>query len=86
MKWEINLRLVNYLGTVYHFSIGKYTFVFDGQKTIGIYAIEDVGLSINLIENKTSDMEKNERFMMAFFQDYMNRVITKRLTVSNFNN
>ena len=77
---------VHFFGTVYHFSIGKYTFVFDGQKTIGVYAIEDVGLSDNIMENKTPDMEQNERFMKAFFQDYMNRVINKRLSVSSSTN
>jgi phosphoglycerol transferase MdoB-like AlkP superfamily enzyme len=77
---------VHYLGTVYHFSVGEFTFVFDGEKTIGVYAVEDVGLSVNLIENKTPEMEQHERFMKAFFQDYMNRVITKRLAVSSFNN
>jgi hypothetical protein len=66
--------------------VGEFTFVFDGEKTIGVYAVEDVGLSVNLIENKTPEMEQHERFMKAFFQDYMNRVITKRLAVSSFNN
>lgn len=77
---------VHHFGTVYHFSIGDYTFVFDGKKTLGVYAFDDFGLTKNLIENSTPEMKANERFMKAFFQDYMNRVITKKLTAKTIIN
>lgn len=70
---------VHYFGTVYHFSIGDYTFVFDGKKTRGVYAFDDFGLTENLIDKRTPEMDNNEQFMKAFFQDYMNRVVTKKL-------
>ena len=66
-------------GTVYHLITEKYILVFDGNSVIGIYDKEDQWLSNNLKENSNINFSKEEKFLKAFMQDYMNRIIEKKL-------
>ena len=70
---------IHFSGTVYHFITDKYILVFDGDSVIGIYDKEDQWLSNNLKENSNINFSNEEKFLKAFMQDYMNRIIEKKL-------
>ena len=70
---------IHFSGTVYHFITDKYILVFDGDSVIGIYDKEDQWLSNNLKENSNINFSEEEKYLKAFMQDYMNRIIEKKL-------
>ena len=70
---------IHFSGTVYHFITDKYILVFDGDSVIGIYDKEDEWLSNNLKENSNINYSNEEKYLKAFMQDYMNRIIEKKL-------
>ena len=70
---------IHFSGTVYHFITDKYILVFDGDSVIGIYNKEDQWLSNNLKENSNINFSNEEKYLKAFMQDYMNRIIEKKL-------
>jgi hypothetical protein len=57
--------------------MNQFTLVFDGQNVIGVYNIDDYALKNNLIFDVDFSIE--ERYLKAFFQDYMNRIIEGKL-------
>ncbi|WHF51620.1 sulfatase-like hydrolase/transferase [Chryseobacterium gotjawalense] len=62
------------------FMIGNYIYLFNGKEVTGIYNISDKGLEQNLINKvKNPEMEKGILLSKAWYQDYMNRVITRKL-------
>ena len=63
----------------YQVQRGNYICIFDGEKTIGFYDIQDKGLEKNLIANRNDEMDKLELFCKAFLQDYYERIINKNL-------
>jgi len=70
---------IHFSGTVYHFSMNKFTLVFDGDDVIGVYKINDYALNENLINDDQIDYSFEEQYLKAFFQDYMERIIDKKL-------
>jgi phosphoglycerol transferase MdoB-like AlkP superfamily enzyme len=70
---------IHYSGTVYHFSMGDFNLVFDGEAIIGVYGIKDSHLEYNIINDSNIDYSKEEIYLKAFFQDYMDRIIEKKL-------
>ena len=68
---------IHFSGTVYHFSMNEYNLVFDGEKVIGVYNIKDYALSNNIMSDVDYSIE--ERYLKAFYQDYMNRIIEDKL-------
>ena len=68
---------INFSGTVYRFSMNNFTLVFDGNKVIGVYSIDDHGLEKNIINE--ADYSEEETYLKAFIQDYMERIIDKKL-------
>lgn len=72
--------VVNSLGNVHRYTKGNYTCVFDGKEVLGFYDIKDKALNHNLIKNRNAEMDNLELESKAFYQDYMNRVIDKKLT------
>jgi hypothetical protein len=58
---------------------GNYICTFDGKNALGFYDIKDKALKSNLIKNRNSEMDAIELQCKAFIQDYMNRVIDKKL-------
>ena len=68
---------IHFSGTVYHFSMNEYNLVFDGEKVIGVYNIKDYALSNNIMSDVDYSIE--ERYLKAFYQDYMNRIIEGKL-------
>jgi hypothetical protein len=59
---------------------GNYICTFDGKKAIGFYAAQDKAMKHNLIAKRNSEMDLLELRCKAFIQDYMERIIDKRLT------
>ena len=70
---------IHFSGTVYHFITEKYILVFDGDSVIGIYDREDQWLTNNLKENSNINFSNEEKYLKAFMQGYMNRIIEKKL-------
>ncbi|QBO58575.1 LTA synthase family protein [Chryseobacterium salivictor] len=62
------------------FMIGNYIYLFNGKEVTGIYNISDKGLERNLINKvKNPETEKGILLSKAWYQDYMNRVINRKL-------
>lgn len=79
-KNETNI-IVNSFGSVNNFIIGNYIYTFDSEmKVLGIYSKEDLGLENNLISKiNSTEIKKGEMLAKAWIQDYMNRVINRKL-------
>lgn len=71
--------VINSTGNIYQFSKGNYICTFDGKNALGFYDKNDKALKNNLIKNRNAEMNEMELNCKAFIQDYMNRVIDKRL-------
>lgn len=63
----------------YQLQRGNYICIFNGEKAIGFYDIQDKGLQNNLIANRNAEMDELEIFCKAFLQDYFERIIDKEL-------
>jgi phosphoglycerol transferase MdoB-like AlkP superfamily enzyme len=72
--------VIKYASNVYQFMEGNYICCFDGKKSVGFYDKDDKGMKNNLIKHKNHEMEAIELHCKAFIQDYMERIIDKRLT------
>lgn len=72
--------VVKYGANVYQFMSGNYICTFDGKKAVGFYAATDKGMENNLITKRNLEMNVLELRCKAFLQDYMERIIDKRLT------
>jgi len=68
---------IHFSGTVYRFSMNDFILVFDGDKVIGVYNINDYALNDNIIDEV--DYSTEEKYLKAFFQDYMDRIIENKL-------
>ncbi|MFN3969642.1 LTA synthase family protein [Flavobacterium sp.] len=72
--------VVKYGANVYQFMSGNYICTFDGKKAVGFYDKNDKGMKKNLIGQRNAEMDAIELRCKAFIQDYMERVVDKRLT------
>jgi phosphoglycerol transferase MdoB-like AlkP superfamily enzyme len=72
--------VVKYGSNMYQFMSGDYICTFDGKKAIGFYDKDDKAMEHNLISKRNPAMDLLELRCKAFVQDYMERVIDKRLT------
>ena len=71
--------VINSTGTIYQFAKGNYICTFDGQKVLGFYDKNDKGLTHNLIGKRTPEMNELELHCKAFIQDYMQRIVDKKM-------
>ena len=72
--------VVNSDGTSEQFMIGNYIYRFDGKEITGVYNKTDLGLENNLISTlKTAEVKKGKLTAKAWYQDYMDRVINRKL-------
>lgn len=73
--------IVNSTGAVNNFTIGNYIYTFDSEMNLlGVYAKEDLGLLHNKIkEPQNSEIKRSILLAKAWFQDYMDRVINRKL-------
>lgn len=73
--------VINYFGGSGYFMINKgYICVSNGEKTIGIYRANDHDLKNNLIDSVQQNFNNMDIKMHTFIQDYMHRVINRKLT------
>lgn len=71
---------INFVGDLYQFGRGNYFCTFDGKSATGFYDKNDKGLTKNLIQIRNAEMNDLELRCRAFVQDYMNRVMDRRLS------
>ncbi len=71
--------VVRYSANLYQFMSGNYICTFDGNKAVGFYDKKDIGLQANLISQRNREMDLLEIRCKAFLQDYMERIIDKKL-------
>ena len=69
---------INYLDGIYQYCKGNYVLQFDGQQTIGVYALTDYLMRQNL-KGKVAEQPQLEREVKAIIQQYMARMIDNRL-------
>lgn len=79
-KDKVTPFVMRYSSDKYQMMSGNYICTFDGEKAVGFYKKEDKELKNNLINRRTIEMNVLERRCKAFLQDYMERVIDKKLT------
>ena len=71
--------VINSTGDITQFLKGNYICVFDGKNAIGFYDKNDKALITNLINNRNQEMNDIELQCKAFIQDYMNRIIDRKM-------
>lgn len=72
--------VVNSDGSTEQFIIGNYIYRFDGKEIIGVYDKTDLGLEKNLTaQPETPEIKKGKQTAKAWYQDYMDRVINRKL-------
>lgn len=72
--------VIKYGSNMFQFMSGNYICTFDGKKAIGFFDKDDKAMEHNLISKRNTAMDLIELRCKAFVQDYMERVIDKRLT------
>jgi phosphoglycerol transferase MdoB-like AlkP superfamily enzyme len=77
---QVKPFVMKYGANVYQFMSGNYVCTFDGKKAVGFYDINDKGMDKNLIKKRTAEMNLLELRCKAFIQDYMQRIMDKKLT------
>lgn len=72
--------MVNSDGNNEQFMIGNYIYRFDGKEIVGVYDKTDLALEKNLISQlKKTEVEQGKQTAKAWYQDYMDRVINRKL-------
>ena len=69
---------INYLDGIYQFCKGDYVLQFDGQQTIGFYALKDYQMKKNL-KGLMPEQRQMEKEVKAIIQQYMARMIDNQL-------
>jgi phosphoglycerol transferase MdoB-like AlkP superfamily enzyme len=77
---DVKPFVIKYSANVYQFMSGDYICTFDGKKAVGFYHKDDKAMARNLINARTPEMDTLEIRCKAFIQDYMERIIDKKLT------
>ena len=78
-KTQTKPFVINSNGNSYNFLEGNYICTFDGKNATGFYDKNDKGLQVNLIAKRNSEMNALELHCKAFIQDYMERVVDKKM-------
>lgn len=72
--------IVNSDGLQEQFILGNYIYTFNGKEITGVYANTDLALSKNIINEKENpEIQQGKKLAMAWYQDYMHRVIHRKL-------
>lgn len=77
--------VVKFSSNLYQYMSGDYICTFDGKKAVGFYHKDDKGMEHNLIAKRTPEMDVLEVKVKAFIQDYMNRIVDKKLNQTSLN-
>lgn len=75
--------VVKYSANLYQYMSGNYICTFDGKRAVGFYDKNDKAMKYNLIAKRTPEMDILELKVKAFVQDYMNRIVDKKLNAVN---
>ena len=70
---------IHFSGTVYRFIMNNYVLEFDGQNVTGVFKITDYFLEENMINNPKVDYSYEENYLKALLQDYMERIVERKL-------
>jgi hypothetical protein len=63
-----------------NFIIGNYIYRFDGKNVVAVYHKEDLNMENNILtKEKNPEIEKGILLSKAWYQDYMDRVINRKL-------
>lgn len=76
---KIQPFVIRYSSNLYQFMSGNYICTFDGKKVVGFYDKKDKDLKNNLISKRNAEMDLIELKCKAYLQDYMARVMDKKL-------
>ena len=76
---KIQPFVIRYSSNLYQFMSGNYICTFDGNKVLGFYDKKDKDLKNNLIAKRNSEMDLIELKCKAYIQDYMARIMDKKL-------
>ena len=76
---KIQPFVIRYSSNLYQFMSGNYICTFDGNKVVGFYGKNDKDLKYNLIAKRNSEMDLIELKCKAYIQDYMARIMDKKL-------
>jgi phosphoglycerol transferase MdoB-like AlkP superfamily enzyme len=73
--------IANSDGSVEQFIIGNYIYRFDGKNVVGVFDTTDLGLEKNLKDQikERPEVQKGIFIAKAWYQDYMNRVVNRKL-------
>ena len=78
-KQTIEPYIIRYSNNHYQYIKDNFVLVFDGKKTVGLYTFDDKALKNNILEQNKTKAQALETQCKAFVQDYMNRIIDKKL-------
>ena len=78
-KDQVSPFVMRYSSDKYQMMSGNYICTFDGEKAVGFYQKDDKDLKNNLIKHRNAEMNLLEKRCKAFLQDYMERIIDKKL-------
>ncbi|RZJ27118.1 MAG: LTA synthase family protein, partial [Flavobacterium sp.] len=77
---DVKPFVIRHAANMYEFMGGNYICTFDGRKATGFYARNDKAMLHNLISHRNPEMDTLELRCKAFVQDYMERIVDKKLT------
>ena len=79
-----NRIAVQYVNGLYQITSGKYSLIFDGEKSISLFDNEeDPKHSTNLIDTGNFAQQNLETTIKAYLQQYLNRMINNNMVVKN---
>ncbi|OYU84453.1 MAG: sulfatase [Flavobacterium sp. BFFFF2] len=76
---DVQPFVIKYSSNQYVFMYDNYICCFDGQQVTGLYHASDRAMKNNCIKQAGSELPKIEKLLKAYLQDYMHRVIDKKL-------
>ncbi len=72
--------IVNSDGVVNNVITGNYIYNFDGRNITAVFTKDDIDMEKNLINQATTkDMEHGKQIVKGWYQDYMDRIINRKL-------
>ena len=72
--------VMKYSGKLYQYMSGNYICTFNINKAVGFYDKNDKAMKHNLIGKRNKEMDLLELRCKAFIQDYMDRIVDKKLS------
>lgn len=80
-----NRFAVNHLNGSYQLIMGGWSLLYDGDKATGLYKLDGFAEQDNLIEDYPEKSDGMLEFLKAYIQQYQNRLIQNKLTITKDN-